>query len=429
MAIRIRKLGHSHKLTVPTVRKGIGLAQAGRQVAQNKATVNQPGAGYSPYEGLGDMYGSGGSIHIKKANRGKFTAYKERTGKTTAEALHSSNPHVRQMANFARNAKKWHHADGGWIDPNSQYLQGGRIINPVDGGLMIGGQHAYPPTVQYPPMYDFGGTISANNPFQGNNDKLGQGMEGVKGLASSIPAIGKFAAIGTAAGEGLSNFGNAGKTAAGFVDPWSSTKEGFQNIFQGKVSGRTFADLLAPGVGNLMRSREQSKIDNRRDPNQPQDELTNPNNGRPTFAWGGRLPETNSFSPSGLTLGHVPGYDDNMNPGIPPKGFSFRTNTVGRRGEISNWSQDTMNNVQRHQYDEGGEVPVELEKQEVFQEPDGDMGQVNGPSHAEGGVSMQLPENSFVWSDKLKTAKGTTFADEAAKLARMKAKYEKILKA
>lgn len=47
------------------------------------------------------------AIKIKKANKGKFTAYKKRTGKTTSEALHSKNPHVRQMANFARNAKKW----------------------------------------------------------------------------------------------------------------------------------------------------------------------------------------------------------------------------------------------------------------------------------------------------------------------------------
>ncbi len=48
-----------------------------------------------------------GGIHIKPENRGKFTAYKKRTGKTTEEALHSSDPHVRQMANFAKNAKHW----------------------------------------------------------------------------------------------------------------------------------------------------------------------------------------------------------------------------------------------------------------------------------------------------------------------------------
>jgi len=52
-------------------------------------------------------------IHIKPENKGKFTAYKKRTGKTTEEALHSKDPHVRKMANFARNAAKWHHADDG----------------------------------------------------------------------------------------------------------------------------------------------------------------------------------------------------------------------------------------------------------------------------------------------------------------------------
>jgi hypothetical protein len=54
-----------------------------------------------------------GGIHIKPENRGKFTAYKKRTGKTTEEALHSPDPHVRQMANFARNAAKWKHEYGG----------------------------------------------------------------------------------------------------------------------------------------------------------------------------------------------------------------------------------------------------------------------------------------------------------------------------
>lgn len=52
-------------------------------------------------------------IHIKKANRGKFTAYKKRTGKTTQEALHSDDPHVRKMANFAKNAKKWGKGENG----------------------------------------------------------------------------------------------------------------------------------------------------------------------------------------------------------------------------------------------------------------------------------------------------------------------------
>jgi hypothetical protein len=52
------------------------------------------------------------SIHIKPENKGKFTAFKKRTGETTEEALHSENAHVRKMANFAKNAKKFKHEEG-----------------------------------------------------------------------------------------------------------------------------------------------------------------------------------------------------------------------------------------------------------------------------------------------------------------------------
>jgi len=67
-------------------------------------------------------------IKIKPENKGKFTAYKKRTGKTTEEALHSKDPHVRQMANFARNAKKWKHEDGGLL-----YMDGESGANVVFG--------------------------------------------------------------------------------------------------------------------------------------------------------------------------------------------------------------------------------------------------------------------------------------------------------
>jgi len=89
------------------------------------------------------VYKEGGGIHIKPSHEGRFTAYKERTGKTTEEALHSLDPHVRQMANFARNAAKWHHADGGQmytyggekddfnipISPQDQFRERKRLIN------------------------------------------------------------------------------------------------------------------------------------------------------------------------------------------------------------------------------------------------------------------------------------------------------------
>lgn len=46
-------------------------------------------------------------IEINPKNKGKFTATKERTGKSTEELTHSKNPLTRKRAIFAQNAKKW----------------------------------------------------------------------------------------------------------------------------------------------------------------------------------------------------------------------------------------------------------------------------------------------------------------------------------
>lgn len=58
--------------------------------------------------------------------------------------------------------------------------------------------------------------------------------------------------------------------------------------------------------------------------------------------------------------------------------------------------------------------PAQLEKQEVFQTPNGQVGQVNGPTHAGGGVNMMMPENTRIFSDRLKTSRGKTYAEEAS---------------
>jgi hypothetical protein len=47
------------------------------------------------------------SIEIKPENKGKFTATKKATGKSTEELTHSKNPLTRKRAIFAQNAKKW----------------------------------------------------------------------------------------------------------------------------------------------------------------------------------------------------------------------------------------------------------------------------------------------------------------------------------
>jgi hypothetical protein len=69
-----------------------------------------------------------GGIHINPANKGKFNALKARTGKSTAQLTHSSNPLTRKRAIFAQNARKWRHEDGGMIN-NTGYLKGTETDN------------------------------------------------------------------------------------------------------------------------------------------------------------------------------------------------------------------------------------------------------------------------------------------------------------
>ena len=77
---------------------------------------------------LANFKAGGGRIHIKKKNRGKFTEYCG--GKVTSECiqrgLHSSNSTTRKRANFARNARKWKHANGGYL-----YDEGGNLYTSV----------------------------------------------------------------------------------------------------------------------------------------------------------------------------------------------------------------------------------------------------------------------------------------------------------
>lgn len=58
---------------------------------------------------------NGSGIHIKKENRGKFTASAKKAGQSVQEHARSvlNNPKApplqKKRANFARNAAKWHH--------------------------------------------------------------------------------------------------------------------------------------------------------------------------------------------------------------------------------------------------------------------------------------------------------------------------------
>lgn len=127
----------------------------------NTSKIKPPSLGQNYYSRFGNgHYENGGEleelidftnyniaksgIHIKPENKGKFTAYKKRTGKTTEEALHSKDPRVRKMANFAKNAKKWNHGqDGTEVKENTNkwlpYINAGGDV--LQGLSMIKGQN------------------------------------------------------------------------------------------------------------------------------------------------------------------------------------------------------------------------------------------------------------------------------------------------
>lgn len=91
-----------------------------------------------------NTFAEGGKIHIKKANRGKFTKYcgGKVTSACIAKGKRSSDPAVRKRATFAANARKWKHAFGGdLLTHGAEWDNGLKVIgnggtheeNPMEG--------------------------------------------------------------------------------------------------------------------------------------------------------------------------------------------------------------------------------------------------------------------------------------------------------
>ena len=85
---------------------------------------------YAAYGGLLDMnnqYSDGGKIYIKPENRGKFTALKERTGKSATWFKEHGTPAQRKMATFALNSRHWSHDYGGTLSTHGLDLSNGVV--------------------------------------------------------------------------------------------------------------------------------------------------------------------------------------------------------------------------------------------------------------------------------------------------------------
>ena len=82
---------------------------------------------------MNNQYSDGGKIYIKPENRGKFTALKERTGKSATWFKEHGTPAQKKMATFALNAAKWKHEDGGPLSTHGLDLSNG-VIKINNGG-------------------------------------------------------------------------------------------------------------------------------------------------------------------------------------------------------------------------------------------------------------------------------------------------------
>lgn len=80
----------------------------------------------------------------------------------------------------------------------------------------------------------------------------------------------------------------------------------------------------------------------------------------------------------------------------------------------------------------GGKVgistPIEAEGDEVMETPNGEVQELNGPSHAEGGIDMVVPSGTEIFSKRIKGLDGKSMADRKIAREKQEQKLEKLLK-
>jgi len=253
-----------------------------------------------------DMPQGKSGIHINPANKGKFTATKKKTGKSTEELTHSSNPLTRKRAIFAQNAKKWKHADNGWTN----------AANAVSGAFTTPGKAA---TATDP------GTAASG----GLGDVIGNlfgGEAGAKGIAQGGQDIFKggfksgMSKLGTS--EGLGAAGKAGGLAVLNAAPQILQGIGQMEDQKKAIKKADMTSQVSGVTAQAAESRDVSKPKNQYV--RPEDQMIqglNPQGSGTNFlaAYGARIGGNpteiqNTYNPGDLysDLGYEPLNDSNV---------------------------------------------------------------------------------------------------------------------
>jgi len=224
---------------IPSKNNGMSGPQGMPDQSQNEMVMAKHGAQMPIYDEEAVEYKDGG-IHIKPENRGKFTAYKERTGKTTAEALQSPNAHVRQMANFARNAAKWKHEMGG--------EQG---LPMYENGITPNWYTPYFPKPEYSGAPGFANPNQTNAPFITKEEQNQLAWEDMnrRGQANESAATGQQPQTAPTTVAQTPSYNNIYPRVSSTPSPFMTPRESDRLQYENDVRKVTEQGMAAKGAG------------------------------------------------------------------------------------------------------------------------------------------------------------------------------------
>lgn len=329
-------------------------------------------------------------IYIKPSKRGTFTAAAKNRGKGVqafaSQVLANKenySPAMVKKANFARNAAKWNKEMGGYIP---QYQYGG--LQPMQG-LPIQPVTTGSPTMGLQPMMAQGVTQTATSGAAAANPALAISAAG--NLASDLIMSGSSQTnVGAQTGAGAAT-GAATGAAVGSVVPVIGTAIG---AGAGALLGGAAGFLK----GKKAKREEEVAMDAKRQAAQKAyantldyTQVSNPFT--PTFQNGGMLDQYACGGKKRMQEG-------GMMPNAEIEGGELIDVPVGEMPEV---------------YQGGG-----------LQQQSDDTFMAQGASHAQGGMDVNLPNNTRIFSDKL--MKGDkTYADHASTVSKKLGKYEEML--
>lgn len=281
---------------------------------------------------------------------------------------------AKTVADGVAATKKWHR--------ENPYGYGGSIFNYPDGGLI---NNTMKKRTLSKTVYKYGGKL----PQHGTGATVGKNVGMTQGLDALVPGLGVgVGVLGTMDQMTQDANGNPKSGFAGNLNR-ANPLSNMQRIMEGKDVGRSLLGLTGVGTVAEMTGLSDS-IFGSSDYDSPEEMARKQQQKQETF-------NKIKYGPK----------QENPYVDITQKSFNFPYGGV----------------IDQHMANPN----AELELEETFQTPDGTVGRVDGPSHDNGGIEVNLPEGTKIFSDRLKYKNGRTYAQITKPITTKIAKLEKKL--